>query len=741
MAMKNNNTKSVSIIRKAFLPLDRVSEVERPAVLALFLRTSGLSDTESIVDTLLSNYAEPLTQQLILEEACKGRANKIHITGTIEERLFFVFNDDGSGLVCSLGRPLKYAMKDGSGRDIAKVKNLITKYIGEFEISKEQYDRLSQPFVLLVALHHPENFPMPRFALGISDIGRALRKQKIGRVQMLDMQLGLSPDDIVTEIFRLKPNIIGISTTFGQQDVMEEICRKIQVISNYKPLIVVGGSLAALNREAILRKCLAAMVANGAGELTMCDVVRSWIGDIPRQSILDVSFLDDVSNAIVETKSVSNRHYDDILPELDLLKPTLINGGVLQLESSRGCSYACSFCPREHKGIWAGEDADAIKNFFPEIVKLFDGVPSVAKRVFLVDEEFVGYENDDIGLERCLNFAGTMQLHGFDFETSSRIDQIVRLKKDKAWHIKRMQFWVNLVQQGLVRCLFGVESGVDSILIRFNKKTTSLQNILGIRTLSAIGIPIRITYITFDPLMTFDELLDSYHFLGRRDIFLLRSEGGSFEKIYDDVRDDGLLGTIENGVPFYHHVSYMLVSMEALIGSPYLTMVEQAGLAGDVNALMGRREVQYKDWRIGEISRISQLWVDRNFSLDYLLKSVEKISNASVKVALTKIRIVLRDAAYELFGLGLLIFGVKNIRKPVILAKAYELAQHREISLAGDDGEAILNLAFQDLAAFVMGKFTLVENILSVELRERIKTNLQAWATRHDWRLINGVCE
>ena len=38
--------------------------------------------------------------------------------------------------------------------------------------------------------------------------------------------------------------------------------------------------------------------------------------------------------------------------------------------------------------------------------------------------------------------------------------------------------WRELVERGLRRCLFGVESGVTSILERFNKETTGEQNAL-----------------------------------------------------------------------------------------------------------------------------------------------------------------------------------------------------------------------------------------------------------------------
>ncbi len=111
--------------------------------------------------------------------------------------------------------------------------------------------------------------------------------------------------------------------------------------------------------------------------------------------------------------------------------------------------------------------------------------------------------------------ADTLAGGGFAWETSCRVDQVVRPDRDRAWHVERGHLWRGLVERGLRRCLFGVESGVTSILERFNKETTGAQNALAIRTLTALGVPPRFTYITFDHLMTETELRATYAFQGR----------------------------------------------------------------------------------------------------------------------------------------------------------------------------------------------------------------------------------
>jgi hypothetical protein len=286
-----------------------------------------------------------------------------------------------------------------------------------------------------------------------------------------------------------------------------------------------------------------------------------------------------------KTATVANRAQTDIFPELDLLAATFDHRGVAQLESSRGCTNFCSFCPRGHKGIWSGTKPDTLGWIVQAMGAVFDRYPEVARTLYLVDEEFIG----------------------------------------RVWHLDRARLWRQLCARGLRRCLFGVESGVNSILTRFTKDTTSAQNALAIRTLSALGVPTRFTYITFDHLMTPQELRATYAFQAQRDLLLRPLPHLSVEEIVDGVRDEDFVAQHATRQPFYTNISYLLVSMECLIGAAYTRQVHAAGLTGAARPAMGRLDAAFADWRIGRFSHHAQLWVDRNFTLDYTLKSLEKL--------------------------------------------------------------------------------------------------------------------
>jgi hypothetical protein len=63
----------------------------------------------------------------------------------------------------------------------------------------------------------------------------------------------------------------------------------------------------------------------------------------------------------------------------------------------------------------------------------------------LVDEEFIG--RDRGATTRALAIARTLHGAGFRWETSCRIDQVVRPDRDPAWHVDRAELWRELCRR------------------------------------------------------------------------------------------------------------------------------------------------------------------------------------------------------------------------------------------------------------------------------------------------------
>ncbi|MFI9362038.1 B12-binding domain-containing radical SAM protein [Kitasatospora sp. NPDC053057] len=597
------------------------------------------------------------------------------------------------------------------------------------DLDEKAAHHFTRPTLALASLYHPENFPLPRFPLGISDVARAARSTLAGEVRLLDMQLGISLPDLIKDVtVDQSPDILGISATFGQHDLMTGLLDAVYLLPT-PPLVVAGGSLTVRNEALLLDRYPDLLIARGAGEATIQDVLAHWHGELRREEIQGIGYNGAARGGAIgisrrRTATLPNRIQTDILPELDLLPATFESGGVAQLENSRGCKSACSFCPRGHKGQWSGAQPGTFPWILGEMSLVFDRFPEVSRTIYCVDEEFIGGGSD--ATPRALDLAHTFHDAGFQWETSCRIEQVVHPGQDTSWHVERAAMWRKLAELGLRRCLFGVESGVDSILTRFNKDTTAEQNALAIRTLSALGIPTRLTYITFDQLMDADELRQTYEFQGRTDLLLRPLPHLPVEEIVEGVRDPGFVAAHSTGRPLHSGISYMLVSMECLIGAAYTKMAEARGLTGAVRPSMGRVDSRFQDWRIGVASEWAQLWIDRSFPLDYTFKSLEKVLDGEPRTAVRAARTVLKDAAYTVLGLLQAEISAADLNHPDVNEMSVRLRSALDAEIAG-------------LRDRVEPEVRTVAAVLPPRRAEVLREQHELWTASTNWRFINAA--
>lgn len=675
--------------------------------------------------------AEPEAVRAALVE-CVGPDRAVVVTGTLDRRLVMIEHGDGqTWTVADLsGQPhatrvwpqwtqghVSLAEPDG--------------WLCAASITPESRYRLMRPRLLLASLYHPENFPLPRFPLAISDLARAARATLLGHVELADMQLGVSLEEITARATSGAVDVLGVSITFGQHDLATRLLDAVYAC-DAPPLVIAGGSLTARNERILLERYPQLLIGRGGGEPTIADLLGHWHGDMDQQQVRGIGYRgaargDGVLMPTRRTATVTNRTQTDMWPELDLLRSVFERGGVAQLETSRGCTNFCSFCPRGHKGQWAGAAPDALPWILAEMRQIFGLFPHVSRTLYLVDEEFIGRGADAVA--RALSVADALKDAGFSWETSCRVDQVVRLDQGRDWHVERAHLWRGLVERGLRRCLFGVESGVTSILDRFNKETTGTQNALAIRTLTALGVPPRFTYITFDHLMSETELRETAAFQARTDLLIRPQHGLSVEEIVDGVSDEEWVRQNATGQPFYSAISYMLVGMECLIGAAYTRKAEAAGLTGKPDPAMGRMDARYSDWRIGVLARWGQLWIDRNFALDYTLKSLEKVIDGRPYEVLRGLRRVLKEGAFSFFG-----------------AMLDQLAAVDSLTHDPDDRYALevtcaelAETRIQRLHADVEHAIGDVGDVLPREHRERLHDQHQQWAAAGTWRLINAA--
>ncbi|MGW0504037.1 B12-binding domain-containing radical SAM protein [Micromonospora sp. NPDC003241] len=673
-----------------------------------------------------------LTEPTAMTDAlARWLPGRFTLTGTLDRRLLLAEHCDRPGWTVTELNGEALASRDWPAwtRHRINVEHP-HRWLSTGTLTDDGAHRLLHPTILLTALYHAEHFPLPRFPLAISDLARAARATLSGQVRLMDMQLGNTLEDLTAAIETRQPDIVGISATFGQHDLMIRLLDHLYSRQR-PPLVLAGGSLTARNERVLLQQYPHLLIARGAGEPTIADIISHVHGDLPLHAVRGLGYAGaatpgrlTIGRTIRHTATVANRSQEDFLPELDLLGSTFEHRGVAQLETSRGCTNTCSFCPRSHKGRWAGGPPQKLPWILREIRTVFDRHPDISRTLYLVDEEIIGGDADAV--PRVLSLAATLHQSGFRWESSCRIDQVVDLDRDRAWHIERATMWRHLLALGLRRMLFGVESGVTSILQRFNKETTAEQNVLAVRTLSALGVPTRFTYITFDQMMSLDELKATHDFQARTDLLLKPLPQLAVEEIVDGVRDQDFVATHSQGRPFYTAISYMLVGMECLIGAAYTRRAHAAGLTGAPDPTMGRVEAHYADWRIGRAAYHAQLWIDRNFALDYTCKSLEKILDGPPQQAIRTARATIKDHAFNVLARSLDLIATRSPAppEPAHLDTALRVAM---------DGELL------DLADHMAATVARVLPALPADAADLLSREFGRWQRRYgDWQLINA---
>ncbi|ASW53880.1 hypothetical protein [Plantactinospora sp. KBS50] len=328
-----------------------------------------------------------------------GEERTVVVTGPLDRRLVLIQRSSGSWTAADLsGRPHSNRVWPAWTDDHLRVADPESR-LSTAQITAEGQRRLLRPRLLLASLYHPEHFPLPRFPLAISDLARAARSTLLGRVELMDMQLGFGLDDIIDRV-RDRVEVLGVSVTFGQHDLAVQLLDAVTALDR-PPLVIAGGSLTVRNERILLDRYPNLLICRGAGEPTIADVLAHWHGDLDVGQIRGVGFRHTSQVRTVlpiglpgRTAIVANRSQTDMWPELDLLDRTFAHRGVAQLESSRGCTNYCSFCPRGHKGQWAGARPDALPWLLRQIGAVFDRHPNLNRTIYLVDEEFIGRGDD-----------------------------------------------------------------------------------------------------------------------------------------------------------------------------------------------------------------------------------------------------------------------------------------------------------------------------------------------------------
>jgi len=530
-----------------------------------------------------------------------------------------------------------------------------------FKLDNNLRELLNMPKVLLINLCVIENFPIPRLNLSTGVIASYLRKKQCANVSIIDMQVGTTLSDIIQEFNRIQPDITGISVFFGQKELAFSLLREL-FLNNTKSVITVGNIIPALYPEEFINLFPKLIVSYGEGESTMPDLLGYIKGNLPLKNVKGIIYKDSFSNMLLKTESEAIDLSEVPTPALDTIQDISKLRGSLTLETTRGCAYSkCTFCSRQLK---LGRRYQSPAQTLTQIDNLIlaGNAVGINPHISLRDEEFIGESHNDKESNRIIDiYKGLISRNNIKFDTSARADSVYDNKRTKEWNVERIEMWNLCKLAGLDRLFVGVESGSNKQLNRYGKGTTVDQNIIALRILTSLGIDIRIGFIMFDPLMIgVNDLKENLAFLERTDVIMnpIDTSNMSYEQLYEHlVYDDDFIKQNSKGHPVYSLVSYMLASLEVLIGSNYIKMIHNAEKKHNVNLTlnngnpdsnMGRYIVKYIDPIVGCLSISSQKWIDSNFSIMYTIKSLCKCEDASIKHVLYEYMVRYREISHFL---------------------------------------------------------------------------------------------
>lgn len=480
--------------------------------------------------------------------------------------------------------------------------------------------RLSVPTTLLVNLANPERYSSARLSLGVARLAQWLRFTHAATVTALDLSMSTSRDRKFNTAPPFSPHdVLGISVNFGQWGPLEALLEALR--PDAARLIVLGNILPAFTPgtalELIETTGIPGAVATSLGERPLEQLCRQLNAPDSWHKIPGIY----TQRTTHDSRSRSRPMPPELVsPDDALVAEVVAHGGLVAFETSFGCQYGkCSFCPRDHRGPgWVRGDIQVATAI---IRRLGTSVGALS----IVDEDFFGSEGledpspEPLGAQ---TIADVCRHAGVSYEIYTRVEQLFDRRRSKLWNLRRAELLAREAPTW-TRVFVGVESGVDSQLRRYGKGQTVSQVADALRVGSFMGVSLEFGFITFDPLLTPDELIANVRFLASADLL---SDAGDLDlaarlHAVDEYLDGGTLPS--SGTPLYRRVSYMATELEVLHGGRYSEMLQERHhdlLTGDYDTNFARYSTRYLYPAIDQIAGWCRTWTEAAFAPIYLAR-------------------------------------------------------------------------------------------------------------------------
>jgi len=203
--------------------------------------------------------------------------------------------------------------------------------------------------ILLISVNR-ERMPSPVFPLGLAYIARAL-KDGGHTIEVMDLCFSQNVlDDLKEALTRFRPDLIGLSlrnldnltypTSISYLKEMEEVISTCRECSSSR--LVIGGSGFSLAPEELLRHLTVDFGIMGEGEEVLLTLINSLEKNLPISPSPHLLVKSETQFPVMSGAQVSSISTPD--RTLFNTRCYLEEGGMLNLQTKRGCPFSCIYC-------------------------------------------------------------------------------------------------------------------------------------------------------------------------------------------------------------------------------------------------------------------------------------------------------------------------------------------------------------------------------------------------------------
>jgi anaerobic magnesium-protoporphyrin IX monomethyl ester cyclase len=268
------------------------------------------------------------------------------------------------------------------------------------------------------------------------------------------------------ETLAQKPICFGVTSMTGPQILHAvEGCRLVK--ERYPDVPVIwGGIHASLLPEQALQNSYSDIIVVGEGEETFLDLVKALESGLPLRNVPGICYKEDGKVRFTGVRPFVNLDGQPPLPyhliNMDRYRRRLFGIDHISFNSSRGCTYRCSFCwdPVMHKRKWRAMSPETVLDHLSRIIRDY----GIRGFLFTDDHFFIDMDRAYLILEGIARADLKISISKLQI----RADTICRLDKE---------FLQLMVRAGVKRFSIGIESGSQRILDLI-KKDCSVEEIV-----------------------------------------------------------------------------------------------------------------------------------------------------------------------------------------------------------------------------------------------------------------------